>query len=156
MFFAYYVLVALFTFWAVSTHAATRGKPLVALLSAMVMPFALPLIPVVGLVALAYQSVKGKKQEQAALALLNEQQSIIANTTQELLELLKEDERVEQAVWSLAFMEGTYEQDEEVLRKVERCLEVMRKIVAITGENGREVLAKTWNKLNNERAMGQA
>src|SRR5690606_7123650 len=49
MFFAYYIVVALFTFWAVSSHSATRGKPFVALFSAAVMPFALPLIPLLGI-----------------------------------------------------------------------------------------------------------
>ena len=51
MFFAYYVVVALFTFWAVMTHRATRGKFFVALFSSAIMPFTLPFTPIFGLVA---------------------------------------------------------------------------------------------------------
>lgn len=57
MFVVYYIIVALITFWAVATHQATRGKPFVALLSAVIMPFALPLIPVFGILAFAYKKL---------------------------------------------------------------------------------------------------
>lgn len=44
MFLVYYVLVALITFWAVSTHPSTRGKLFVAIASALVMPIGLPFV----------------------------------------------------------------------------------------------------------------
>jgi hypothetical protein len=56
MFAIYYVVVALFTFWAVMTHRATQGKFFVALLSASVMPFALPFVPVIGLIAYIFRN----------------------------------------------------------------------------------------------------
>ena len=142
MFLVYYILVALFTFWAASTHAATRGKPFVALVSALVMPFALPLIPVIGLVALIYQSVKGKAPKEQPVAPRLEERASVTDHAGKLRNLLDEDPRVRQAVWSLTFMEGTYEQDQGVLKKVEECLAIARQLRGTTGRDVKEVLAE--------------
>lgn len=64
MFVAYYVVVFLFTFWAVSTHAMTRGKPALSLVSAAVMPFTLPLIPVIGIGFWLLKTLSSKRTPQ--------------------------------------------------------------------------------------------
>lgn len=48
MLLAYYIVVAVIAFWAISTHDQTRGRPFLSLFGAMLVPLLLPLIPIVG------------------------------------------------------------------------------------------------------------
>ncbi len=113
-----------------------------ALGSALIMPFALPLIPVIGVVALIYQSVKVKTPKEQPRSPRLEERSLVTDHASALRNVLDEDPRIKQAVWSLTFMEGTYEQDEGVLKKVEECLAIARQIRGATGQDVKDVLAE--------------
>ncbi len=48
MFLTYYLVMGAIAFWAISTHPQTRGRPVLSLIEAAVVPLTLPLIPIVG------------------------------------------------------------------------------------------------------------
>lgn len=152
MFAAYYIIVALITFWAVSTHRSTRSKPFVAIVSAAIMPFTLPLIPVIGLLFLAYKKLtNGDSRDNTKQEAPRQQRSMLDEIDQFSSQLLSNKEKSYSKSFVdsyVAFMDSTGASGREKRARNPAWVSDKEELEAFTSyvveESSRQGVAKTY------------